>query len=204
MTSGRAPLASWPAGIFAVLGAYLVTGAGQVSATLGDGLCLLAGLFDAVWIIGLSHVMPKCKSPATLLAIMYGVTSLMATGGAAFEPMDPISLWNALPEILWLGGVTSALGFLLSTKAQEHLSACVVGVVFCFEAIVSAVLGYLLLGESMGPVEVIGAALIIAAIVFLQLPDSKLEPVIGLFRRSKLQPGVQSELVFDKDPFNIF
>ncbi len=184
----RPPLMAWPAALIAVIGAYLVTGAGQVSATLGDALCLLSGLLDAVWIIALSHVMPKCKSPATLIGMMYGVTSIMATGGVLFEPIDPISVWNAAPEILWLGGITSALGFLLSTKAQEHVSACVAGVVFCFEAIVSAVLGNLLLGETMGPTGLIGAAIIIAAVLILQVPERVLRRAFRNWPWSRSQP----------------
>jgi drug/metabolite transporter (DMT)-like permease len=60
--------------------------------------------------------------------------------------------------------MTSAFGFLLSTKAQETLSPCVVAIVFCFEAIVSAACGNYFLGETITTAGLFGACMIIVAV----------------------------------------
>jgi drug/metabolite transporter (DMT)-like permease len=154
----------WPCGVLAVIGAYLVTGAGELSASIGDWLCLFAGLLDGVWIIALAVVVPKTRAPATLVATMYAVTTLVAIPFVPFEGTSVQAIVAAGPEILWLGVMTSAFGFLLSTKAQETLSPCVVAIVFCFEAIVSAACGNYFLGETITTAGLFGACMIIVAV----------------------------------------
>ncbi len=166
----RPPLLAWPTAVIAVVGAYLVTGAGAVSATVGDALCLLAGLMDGVWIIALAVIVPQCRAPACMVFILYATTGLLSLPFALTETVAEGAILAAAPEILWLGGMTSAFGFLLSTKAQSVLSPCVVAVIFCFEAIVSAVLGRLFLGEMITLVGFVGAVLIILAVLMSQMP----------------------------------
>ena len=163
------PLMAWPAAAVAVVGAYLVTGAGGLSSTLGDLLCLLAGLFDAVWIIALGVLVPKCKAPACLVLLMYAASAVCAAPGLIIEGDSLRALWTAMPEALWLGVMSSGLGFLFSTRAQATLPTCMVAVVFCFEAIVSAVCGRIVLGEMMTLTSYIGATLIIVAVLMSQI-----------------------------------
>jgi drug/metabolite transporter (DMT)-like permease len=163
------PAMAWPSAAVAVVGAYLVTGAGGVSSTWGDLLCLLAGLMDAIWIIALGVLVPKCKAPACLVLLMYLASAMVASPGVIIESDSLAAIWTAMPEAMWLGVMSSGLGFLFSTKAQATLPACAVAVVFCFEAIVSAIFGRLFLGELMTVPSYVGAALIILAVVLPQL-----------------------------------
>jgi drug/metabolite transporter (DMT)-like permease len=165
----KAPIMAWPSAILAVFGAYLITGAGELTATWGDALCLLAGLFDAVWIIALGYVVTRCPMPATLTAAMFSVTAFVGFLGGMFETLTIEGLVAALPSILWLGVAASAGGFLLSTKAQQSLSVCLVAIFFSFEAIFSAILGRVLLGETMTPLAFVGAAAILASVMMVQI-----------------------------------
>ncbi len=185
LTTGQSPaVLAWPSAAMAVIGAYLVTGAGQISATVGDALCLLAGVFDGVWIIALAVAMPKCRAPATLVLLMFMVTGVMSAPFIAFETVSASAIASSLPEILWLGVMTSAFGFLFSTKAQEHLEPCTVAILFCCEALVSAILGRFILSETMTILSAVGAGLIVLAVLVSQLSPSVLlkatsEPLDG-------------------------
>lgn len=170
----KAPIMVWPSAVLAVIGAYLITGAGELTATWGDGLCLLAGLFDAVWIIALGHAVTRYPMPATLSASMFSATAVIGYLGGMFETLTLEGFYAALPSVLWLGIAASAGGFLLSTKAQQSLSVCLVAIVFSFEAIFSAILGRILLGETMTQLALLGAAAIIASVLLVQFkPPSK-------------------------------
>jgi drug/metabolite transporter (DMT)-like permease len=164
--------ATWPVAVLAVIGAWLVTGAGSVAVGWGEGLCLLAGVFDAVWIIALAHAMPRCRAPAQVTAMLMAVTAIMGAMGSLSETFQLEDLQVAAPEVLWLGIMTSGLGFFLSNKAQETLPECLVAVMFCMEAIVSAGLGGVLLSESLQPAGYAGAAIITLAIILLNMMPS--------------------------------
>ncbi len=172
----------WPCSIIAVIGAYLVTGAGQVSAALGDFLCLFAGLLDGVWILALAVIVPKTRAPATIVAIMYAATAAISAPVVPSEGVTTIAIMDALPQIMWLGVMTSAFGFLMSTKAQEILSPCMVAIVFCFEAIISAACGNYFLGETITTLGLIGAGMILVAVAVSSLPPA-------LFSRQKRSPA---------------
>ncbi len=191
MMIGQKPgLIVWPSSALAVLGAYFVTGAGTVSATWGDGLCLLAGAMDAVWIIAVGYTVVRYAAPAFITLLLFATTAIFGFAGSLTETVSLSAIQAALPEILWLGIMTSAAGFLLSTKAQVHLSSCTVAVIFCFEAIVSALCGRYFLGETLTIIGWTGAALVIGAIVLLQFggKTGDSEPQNGPKREIRLNP----------------
>jgi drug/metabolite transporter (DMT)-like permease len=163
----------WPASFTAIIGAYFVTGAGVAQPATGDYLCFLAGFFDAIWIIALSHALLRCPAPATLTLIMFFVTTLAGLAGSVTEPYDPQDLVASLAEVLWLGIAVSGIGFLLSTKAQQVLPACFVAVMFTLEALFSAMFGRLFLNEHLTLQGWAGAGLVVISILMLQV---KLRP----------------------------
>jgi drug/metabolite transporter (DMT)-like permease len=57
------------------------------------------------------------------------------------------------------------LGFVLQFLALGRISAVVAGIVYCTEPVVAALSSTFILGESLGPIQVLGGALVLAAIV---------------------------------------
>jgi drug/metabolite transporter (DMT)-like permease len=169
-------LVVWPVSLMAVIGAFLVTGGGGGRVTLGDALCLLAGLFDAVWIIALGYAVRRCPAPATLTFAMFFVTTLLGLAGSVTEDFTPQQMVDALPEVVWLGAGVSAAGFLLSTTAQQALCSCTIAVICTFEALFSALFGRIFLGEMLDLEGWVGACLIVVSVLILQVklrPDQK-------------------------------
>jgi drug/metabolite transporter (DMT)-like permease len=99
--------------------------------------------------------------------LVYGIAALavwplvLAAGQPAFDYPAEAYLWFVL-----LAVVPQLLGHSMFNFALAHLSAVYVSVAALGEPVGATVLALVLLGEVPGPVQVIGAALVLAGIYF--------------------------------------
>jgi drug/metabolite transporter (DMT)-like permease len=91
------------------------------------------------------------------------------------EP-PPREVWFALGLT---GLVASTIAYGIQTWAQRHLSAARTAVILTTEPMFAAVFGIALAGERLGPVQLAGAVLILAAVVL-----SEAVPALAATRRS--------------------
>jgi drug/metabolite transporter (DMT)-like permease len=78
---------------------------------------------------------------------------------------------HAVPALLlvgWLSVVATVLAYLTGIAAVRTLSAPVACTVACLEAVVAAVLAWLLLGQGMSALQVAGGALVLAGAIVAQ------------------------------------
>jgi drug/metabolite transporter (DMT)-like permease len=104
-------------------------------------------------------------------AFQWGVSN----GGAASQS------WNllALNNIQWVGILSLTLGssflaFLLQIRAQKKLKASMASLLFLLESPFSFLFAFLLLGESMGPLQTLGAGLILLSCVCTIVTEGRL------------------------------
>ena len=176
MLAGWAMLAGWEkperqklaALAMALAGTLLLLGA---SAELspkhlaGDLLCLLAATFYAGYLIVVMRLRGRL-STATLLAISTAASALLLLPVALWAPG---SFWPEDWRPLMALAVSSQLvGQGLLVFASGSLPAAVIGVGLLVQPLLSATMGWLMFKESMGPVELIGAAIICAALVLVR------------------------------------
>ncbi|HEY8383377.1 MAG TPA: DMT family transporter [Microvirga sp.] len=65
------------------------------------------------------------------------------------------------------------VGFLLQFLALARISAVAAGIVYCAEPVVAALSSTLILGEALSPIQLLGGALVIAAIVTNAVLDNR-------------------------------
>ena len=88
-------------------------------------------------------------------------------------PRLPAIDWNAFAEpkiwggILYLGIISTSLAFLLWNRGLQMLNASSGGIFFFFQPLVGAVLGWLLLGETLSPTFWIGAVFIFLGVLLV-------------------------------------
>jgi drug/metabolite transporter (DMT)-like permease len=70
--------------------------------------------------------------------------------------------------LAWLAVVTTVLAYLTGIAAVRRLSAPVGSTVACLEAVLAALLAWLLLGQSMTAIQVAGGLLVLAGAVIAQ------------------------------------
>ncbi|HVL72625.1 MAG TPA: DMT family transporter, partial [Beijerinckiaceae bacterium] len=158
----------------ALLGVALVVGPG-FGGLDPRGLLLAAGasVSATVQFFGAA----RCRRTGLLPKILWvHVAVLPATalvGLATATLVAPADLMLA-PIAVAITVGTYLFGFAFQLAALARSSAVVAGIAFCAEPVVAAASAALILGEGLGPVQILGGALVLAAItanVILQRPS---------------------------------
>ncbi len=159
----RTPKLLWAAIGVSVLGLILLMGTGPMPLALGDWLTLGAAAGFGVQIALLGRY---SRDHDTLALAVTQVASAAVVFLAAWPFAEPFSwpsneVWSAL---LLTGVVATAMGFYVQTLAQRQLPAARAAIIFTLESVFAMLFGYLLAGDRLTGIQVLGAALMIAAV----------------------------------------
>jgi drug/metabolite transporter (DMT)-like permease len=148
--------------VLALAGTVLLTGSGFALPGIGDLLVVGCAIAFAVHIVLLSRWAPG--APPAALAMIQMLTAAVLFGGASLPQLTvpPTRVWFA---IVITGILASALGFLIQTWAQTHLSASRTALILATEPAWALVAAIALAGQRFGLLQGIGAALLVLAIV---------------------------------------
>ncbi len=168
----RTPWKIWTGTALAAIGLVLLVlgeGTSLGPAGWGDFLTLLCAVAFALYIVLLDRYV-KQGDFLTLLPPQLGTVGLLALGGAfAFESPSLAISAAAWEAILITGILASTVAFYLLSWAQQHLSASYTAIILATEPAFAALFGWLLLGETLTPVQTLGAILIFLGITVPQL-----------------------------------
>jgi drug/metabolite transporter (DMT)-like permease len=163
-------LMTFPAIALALSGLYLMAGGRLDSLRWGDGLALVAAAFYAIWAVQISIFVRRHGLPCSLILGQLLVTGLVGLlFGLMFETVTLPGLKAAWLEIVFLGVFSTGLAYLLQTVAQQFLQPSVAMVIVSAEAVFGAGVAHWFLGEALGPMGLLGAALLISGIIMVQL-----------------------------------
>jgi drug/metabolite transporter (DMT)-like permease len=86
-----------------------------------------------------------------------------------FEKNNVMAVWTELGPVFYGGIMSVGIGFTLQIIGQKHSPPAHAAIIFQLEAVVAAVSGWLVLGETMGARDLSGAALMVAGMLVAQL-----------------------------------
>jgi drug/metabolite transporter (DMT)-like permease len=159
----------WPAAALSAIGTWLLGGGTLSAFSWGDQLVALSALFWAIHVVVTGRASPHGR-PVAYTAIQFAVVgALAALGSALYETTTPQGLSAAAIEIAYVGLLSSALTFTILTLALQHTPPSEAAVIVSMETVFAALAAYLLLSERLGGLGWIGAALILSAILLIQL-----------------------------------
>jgi len=146
-----------------LVGMILLTGGSSEHLALGDlmtlGCALAFGLHIALLSRHARHHDPGALTTAQLLSV--AVVFLMAWPVSGTPTFPPRRVWGA---ILITGLVASALAYLVQTSAQRRLSTARTAVILTMEPVFAGFFGFLLEGERLRGLQILGALLILSAL----------------------------------------
>lgn len=156
---------AWAAALVSAVGLLLLTGGGEEASLKGDLLVLGCAASFALHIIVTDRAVDRFDAGA-LVAVQLGMCGLLSLAAAAalgdLEAPSGTTVWSAL---IVTSVVASALGFLVQTYAQKHLSPARTALILAAEPAFAGLFGYVLAGDRLGAVGWLGAVLILGAIV---------------------------------------
>jgi drug/metabolite transporter (DMT)-like permease len=165
----RLPRTVWAAAAVAAIGLWLLSGAGTDFNTRGDGLVVICSFSLAAHILATAHAV-KLHDVGALLAIQLGVVGLvcLAIGAVAgdLEAPEGGTVWSAL---IVTSLIASALGFFVQTFAQQHAPPARTALILAAEPAFAGLFGWLLNDEHLSATGWLGAALIMTAIVAVEI-----------------------------------
>lgn len=156
--------------LMAVCGAVMLMRAsaqdGQAALT-GDLLCLLAGILYTGYMLTMQRAR-GALGPWQVLgaATAAGALPLFLFAWALGENVWP----NDWQPVLLLALASQIVGQGLLIYALPHFSALIVGLTLLTQPAMSALIGWVTYGERLGSAELLGAALVAAALVLIRLP----------------------------------
>lgn len=159
-------------GMAAVVASQLDPAAGIRLDALGIGLALGAALSQTLYVTvsrdGYRQVPTEQAIFVVLLVTTIGATTLTLLVDGPGSLLEPLSQPSVLPLLLFTGTFAAAipsLGFLTGIRAIGGLRA---GILMLWEPVVGVALAAALLDEAVVPIQLLGAAAILAAAVILQ------------------------------------
>jgi drug/metabolite transporter (DMT)-like permease len=166
----RAGRTAWRAAGVSMLGLLLLSGVGGPhSNPLGDFLVFLTACAFSLHILVTDRAVEN-HSIGALLAVQLAVVALfcsvIAAGAGDLVVPKTMTVWSALAVTAF---VASALGFFVQSFAQTHAPPARVALILTSEPLFAGLFAYLLKGETLTPAQLAGAALIMAAIVSVEL-----------------------------------
>ncbi len=163
--------AVWAAVVLSLAGMGLLSGSGPEPLNVGDLMTLGCAIAFGVHIALLSRHAPRHDAQALTVSQMLACAVVFLAAWPASGPLTPPprAVWFALALT---GLVASALAFFIQTAVQRHLSAAATALILTMEPVFAAAFGYLLGGERLGPVQLVGGALILVALVVAQKAET--------------------------------
>lgn len=165
-------------------GAVALTGLVLVLDLAGGGSLGVRGL---LWALGamvgcatyfVMSARPTPLPPVTLAAggLLVGGTVLLAAGIAGLVPFDvafvPVSFQGITVAwwmpVLALGVVTASVAYVAGIAASRRLGARLASFAGLSEVVLAVIFAWLLLGQSLGGIQLLGGALVLAGVVMVR------------------------------------
>ena len=167
---GEKPQSNWYVGTtVTILGIILVgTAHGVDSFNLkGVGLAVLAGFGFAVFNVFCRRSLKRGAQDMWLTATTFGVAALVSFPFLFTQSPQWILTLNGALTILWLGLVTTSIGYVLFMYGLKRIESSLAATVVLAEPATATILAAVVIGESLVMQSYIGIAVVAAGIVYL-------------------------------------
>ncbi len=143
------------------------------TALLGDGLGVVTAVFYAGYLLTVKDLRDRGMRTLQLMAITTTVTALVLlpvalASGEALLPQSALG-WIKLLGLAW---ISHCAGQGLIAYSLAHLPAAFSSVSLLFQPVIAAAFGWLLLGEPLLPLQMLGALVVLAGIYLARRASS--------------------------------
>jgi drug/metabolite transporter (DMT)-like permease len=166
----RASKMIWAAVALAMIGLYFLCVTGRFSLERGDIYLLLCALVFAAHILTIDRFTRRVDG-AKMSAIQFLVAGVLsAVPMLILEKPNLSQILAAWLPIVYAGALSGGVAYTLQIVGQREVDPAVASIIFSLEAVVSAVAGFLILGQRLSARELLGCGLMFAATLLAQLP----------------------------------
>lgn len=181
----RSPRPSaWIASLLATGGLFLLSSPGRLALAPGDGWIVACAVVWAFHVI-LIGLLASETDALRLALVQFVVCGALSLGLALAWGRDSVAGVVASGWAIIYSGVTSVgLGFSLQVVGQRRAPPTDAAVILSLESVSAAVFGWLLLGERLTTIQIVGCGLMLLGMLVAQLRTAAPEPI---FRTLKVE-----------------
>ena len=165
----------WCGVAVAVAGLYFLSFAkgGELMFTAGDGCVLLCAVVFSVHILTIDHF-TKLADAVELSCLQFTVAAAESMIiGLIMEGFSPEAVLSCAFPIFYAGVISGGIAYTLQIVAQKDGDPTVVSLLLSLESLFAVLSGALILQERLSAREYLGCALMLCAVLLVQLPEKK-------------------------------
>lgn len=165
----RVNIQTWIGAVVGLTGLYFLSVGTGLDLVIGDILVFGSAFFWAAQVLLASYYAPKVNV-IKLAAIQFGLTGILSLVISFFtETYGFENIYAAAIPLLYGGLMSVGLAFTLQLIAQKKANPTHAAIILSTESVFAAIGGWLILNEELTSIETMGAALMLAGVIFSQL-----------------------------------
>jgi len=156
----------------ALIGLILITGILITNVNIGDILTLFSAIAYSFQVVYIDKYSKKYDP----LALTFFQIIMVVPLSLLFLPFSGIQVaWNntLIFSIIYLSIFATALALLLQNFGQQGLDSATASMVFALEPVFGVIFSYFILGETMGPLQILGGVFILIAMILVSSRKTK-------------------------------
>jgi len=155
--------------IGAGLGAFFLSTAGSFKIQPGDGLELIGAIFWGLHFVILGKFASKFE-PVSFAAGHFLVTGILnLLMGLVLEDPGQLMLLPVVGAIAYRAILSIGVGYTLQVWGQRHTPPTDAALILSMEAIFAVIAAWIILNQTLLPIQVVGCGIILVSVLFSQL-----------------------------------
>ena len=165
----RVRAVQWGGAVLAFAGVYFLSAHGEITINTGDLLVLICSFFWMAQILLIDRYARAVDAIELCFMQMIVCTIGSAVLGAIYESFAWIDIWGAAVPILYAGLFSCGVAYTCQILGQAYVEPTQAAILMSTEAIFAAAAGWLILGETMSGVQLLGCALLLGGALMAQV-----------------------------------
>lgn len=169
----KAGLKIWISVVIALVGLYLLCMKGSLSLSKGDFLILICSICFAIHIMVVDHFTEKVSGTKLSCIQFLFAGALSSVLMFLFEEPHWADIGAAWLPICYAGILSCGVAYTFQIIGQRGTDPTIASLILSLESVVSVLAGWILLGETLSPREILGCVLMFGAIMLAQINPKK-------------------------------
>lgn len=163
----------WISVVIALVGLYLLCMTGSFSLSKGDFLILICSFCFSIHIMIVDHFSVKVSGTKLSCIQFLFAGTLSSVLMFLFEEPHWADIGAAWLPICYAGILSCGVAYTFQIIGQRGTDPTIASLILSLESVVSVLAGWILLGETLSPREILGCVLMFGAIILAQINPKK-------------------------------
>lgn len=159
--------------VLAGVGAFFLSTGGRFEVQRGDALEVIGSTFWALHVVVLGRFASKFESVSFAAGHFFISGFLNFICGLFVEDLSPLTALPLIGAILFRASISIGIGYTLQVWGQKHTPPTDAALILSLEAVFAALAGWLVLSQTLLPIQVFGCVVIFVAVLISQIKSWK-------------------------------